>query len=160
MQHIKAPNKYKAGVADRILFLAGSIEQDKAEPWQEKVVEEFKNESLIILNPRRDNWDESWENRMSNPQFAEQVDWELEGIADTDFILLYFDPNTKSPISLLELGLMAENFFSMITTGVVVCPDGFWRKGNVEIVCMNYDIPLYNTLEEGIKELRKRINGD
>jgi hypothetical protein len=23
---------------------------------------------------------------------------------------------------------------------IVICPDGFWRKGNVEVVCSLYDI--------------------
>jgi hypothetical protein len=27
-------------------------------------------------------------------------------------------------------------------------PDGFWMKGNVEMVCSLYDIPLFNTLDE------------
>jgi hypothetical protein len=56
---------------------------------------------------------------------------------------MYLDPNTKSPISLLELGLHATS-----KKLYVVCPDGFWRKGNVEMVCSVYDIPLFNTLEE------------
>ena len=56
---------------------------------------------------------------------------------------MYFSPETKSPISLLELGLYA-------TSGkmIVCCPDGFWRKGNVEIVCEKYEIPLYETLDD------------
>jgi hypothetical protein len=35
----------------------------------------------------------------------------------------------------------------------VVCPDGFYRRGNVEMVCSTYDIPLFNTLEEFKKYL-------
>lgn len=56
---------------------------------------------------------------------------------------MYLDPNTKSPISLLELGLHANSKKLW-----VVCPDGFWRKGNVEVVCSLYDIPLFNSLDE------------
>ena len=48
---------------------------------------------------------------------------------------MYFDPNTKSPVSLLELGLYAH-------TGKlrVCCPDGFWRKGNVDVICARFGI--------------------
>lgn len=59
---------------------------------------------------------------------------------------MYFDPKTKSPISLLELGLFAR-------TGklIVVCPKGFWRKGNVDIVCKRYEVKQVETIEEAIK---------
>jgi len=30
----------------------------------------------------------------------------------------------------------------------VVCPEGFWRRGNVEIVCNRYDIRLFESLLE------------
>ena len=56
---------------------------------------------------------------------------------------MYIDPQTKSPISLLELGLFAHS-----KKLLVVCPDGFWRKGNVEVVCSQYDIPLFDSIED------------
>ena len=56
---------------------------------------------------------------------------------------MYLDPKTKSPISLMELGLQAGS-----KKLLVVCPDGFWRKGNVEVVCSIYDIPLFNSLDD------------
>jgi len=61
---------------------------------------------------------------------------------------LVLTKDSKAPISLLELGLEAKN-----KKVVVVCEDGFYRKGNVEIVCNKYDIPLHNTLEELYKKL-------
>lgn len=73
---------------------------------------------------------------MSNPQFKEQIDWELEGLDQADLIVMYFDKDTKSPISLLELGLYAAS-----GKMVVCCPDGFWCKGNVDIVCNKYQVP-------------------
>ena len=59
-----------------------------------------------------------------------QVEWELEGLELCDIIIMYFDSNTKSPISLLELGLFAHK-----KKMIVFCPNGFWRKGNVDVVC-------------------------
>ncbi len=56
---------------------------------------------------------------------------------------MYFDPNTKSPISLLELGLYAAS--DKLT---VCCPEGFWRKGNVDIVCERYGVEQVDTIEE------------
>jgi len=67
-----------------------------------------------------------------------------------DKILMYFDPKTKSPISLLELGLFANS-----NKLIVVCPKGFWRKGNVDIVCRRYEIEQAETIENAIQKLIK-----
>ena len=66
-----------------------------------------------------------------------------------NLIVFYFDPNTKSPITLLELGL-----FAALKYVIVCCPDGFWRKGNVEIVCDRYEVPLCNTFDEFLCEIK------
>jgi len=126
-----------------------------AEKWQDRVIETLKDTDWIFLNPRRDDWDSSWEQRMSNSQFREQVEWELQGLHMANKILLYFDPNTKSPISLLELGLHADD-----GKLIVVCPDGFWRKGNIEIVCHRYGITLYNDLESALEILTPQQNNE
>ncbi len=135
---IKAPN-----TLPKKIFLAGSIEMGNAENWQEKIVTKFKDNGYIFLNPRRDDWDSSWEQKIENVQFNEQVTWELNALDSSDVIIMYFDPNTKSPISLLELGLYA-------TSGklIVCCPEGFWRKGNVDIVCKRYNIPTVETIDK------------
>jgi hypothetical protein len=125
------------------VFLAGSIEMGVAEDWQSTIGKWFLSMGWNVFNPRRTDWDSSWIQSYENPQFNQQVSWELNALDKSDVILMYLDPNTKSPISLLELGLHATS-----KKLYVVCPDGFWRKGNVEMVCSVYDIPLFNTLEE------------
>jgi len=132
MKEIQAPAKYDLGPADFTIFLAGSIEMGTAEQWQKRVLEEFEGYDVHVFNPRRDDWDSSWEQRASNPDFREQVEWELQALDDSNLVIFYFSPGTRSPVTLLELGLFAhENIF-------VCCPDGYWRKGNVEIVMSWY----------------------
>jgi hypothetical protein len=130
------------------VFLAGSIEMGVAEDWQSTMGKWFLSMGWNIFNPRRTDWDSSWIQSYENPQFNQQVSWELNALEKSDVILMYLDPNTKSPISLLELGLHATS-----KKLYVVCPDGFYRRGNVEMVCSTYDIPLFNTLEEFKKYL-------
>ncbi len=130
------------------LFLAGSIEMNSAEEWQKNVLDRLAETDWIVLNPRRGSWDSSWEQRIDQPEFKEQVEWELSGLECADKILLYFDPRTKSPISLLELGLFAKS-----GKLIVVCPEGFWRKGNVDIVCARYGIAQVSSLEEALRGL-------
>lgn len=126
----------------RRIFLAGSIEQGRAIPWQEQVIHALKPWDGYLMNPRRLDWDDSWVQDIGNDSFRWQVEWELKGIALADLVLLFFDPETKSPITLLELGLLADKGKTF-----VACPDGFWRRGNVQVVCAEYKIPLGDSLD-------------
>lgn len=157
MRIVQAPGEVVTAVDDeKFLFLAGSIEMGAAELWQDKATQLLAGEEkLCILNPRRDDWDSSWKQSIDNDQFREQVEWELNGLEVADIVLLVFDPNTKSPITLLELGLLVAWRVAGAKDIVVVCPDGFWRKGNVDVVCHRYDIMQSNTLEEGIDRVRE-----
>ncbi|MCX4247915.1 nucleoside 2-deoxyribosyltransferase domain-containing protein [Paraliomyxa miuraensis] len=131
------------------LFLAGSIEMDDAPRWQDQLIAALADTDLVILNPRREAWDATWEQRARCEPFREQVEWELEGLERADRVCFYFAPATKSPISLLELGLVARS-----GRAVVCCPEGFWRRGNVEIVCGRYGIELLEDLDALARHLR------
>jgi hypothetical protein len=126
------------------LFLAGSIEMGKAVDWQTDAIERFKDDFSIIYNPRRPDWNSDWEQTIDHPEFNAQVNWELDMIAEADMVIIYFDPNTKSPVTLMELGYLAA--FNGYKTHVC-CPTGFWRKGNVDIICERNKIVTYDTLE-------------
>jgi hypothetical protein len=136
----------------RYVFLAGSIEMGKAEDWQTSMGEYFVDKGFGVFNPRRKDWDSSWKQEYENPQFYQQVNWELDALERCNIILLYLVPDTLSPISLLELGLHAAH-----KDLYVVCPNGFWRKGNVDIVCNRYDIPLFDNLENFKKYFHEEI---
>jgi hypothetical protein len=66
---------------------------------------------------------------------------------------MYFSPETQSPISLLELGRFADR-----RNMVVCCPKGFWRKGNVDILCTRENIPLFEDLQSAIGALKTKIS--
>jgi hypothetical protein len=134
------------------VFLAGSIEMGAAIDWQAEIPEYFKDKKVTFYNPRRDDWDSSWKQEQSNPQFNYQVNWEMSKLDESDIIFMYFSPETKSPISLLELGAYGEK-----GNMIVCCPDGFWRKGNVEIFCTRHNIPMFNTMTEAVGALRTKI---
>ena len=143
MKHIKAPgNIPNRGTR---VFLAGSIEMGAAENWQEKLARLVEGTELILLNPRRDDWDSSWEQKIEDPKFNEQVSWELQGIEESDYMVVVFDPATKSPITLLELGFAAG--YKDAGKVFVVCPEGFYRKGNVDIVCERFGLTQFDSIE-------------
>lgn len=139
------------------LFLGGSIENGAAKPWQRQIMPKLKKTEGVIFNPRRPDWNSSWKPVASNKKFREQVEWELTGLEICDAALMYFDPATKSPISLLETGLFAHD---RLPGGIrsklhVVCPNGFWRKGNVDIVCGRYEINQYASLSKACEAIKQ-----
>lgn len=135
------------------VFLAGSIEQGSAENWQTRIVDHLKTietpNELEIFNPRRDNWDSSWPNDPHFDEFRNQVLWELEHISLSDVVFFWFDPNTKSPISLLELGIVLTSEKHVI----IYCPKEFYRYGNVEITASTFGEPVFTDPEQAIDRL-------
>lgn len=137
------------------VFLAGSIEMGAAEDWQTVYTEKFTQAGYGVFNPRRDDWDASWVQNYESPQFYQQVTWELGNINIADIVVMRFASGTQSPISLLELGIIAgQNGFKEYKDRVVfvICPEDFWRYGNVQVTCDYFGIPLYNTDEEFFNE--------
>ncbi|MEM8604033.1 MAG: nucleoside 2-deoxyribosyltransferase domain-containing protein [Cyanobacteria bacterium P01_H01_bin.121] len=134
------------------VFLAGSIEQGTAPDWQLDVTTALSDLELNIFNPRRDQWDATWVQRKDNPAFRAQVEWELDALELADWIVIYFAPQTKAPITLLEFGLFARS-----QKLLVCCPEGFWRRGNVEIVADRFNISLYATFEPFLAAIRQAI---
>jgi len=130
------PDRWTAAPDASVLFLAGSIEMGSAIDWQAALTAQLPDD-VVVLNPRREGWDPSWRQAIDEPRFREQVEWELDGLDRAGVIAMWFAPETRAPITLLELGLHARS-----GKLVVGCPDGFWRKGNVEVVCARFGVPL------------------
>lgn len=159
MLHVKAP-EYVDLISAYSIFLGGSIEMNTAELWQERLAAALGGypDSVILLNPRRDDWDSSWEQDPTpGTRFHEQVTWELDMQDMANTLVYYFDPATKSPITLLELGAYGYGFSQHV---VVCCPKEFWRYGNVAVFCERHSIKLVHTFEQLVIELNNRIIDD
>jgi hypothetical protein len=142
------------------LFLAGSIEMGTAEDWQKKLIYDLQQLDVVAFNPRRDDWDPTWEQTIANDNFRAQVIWELDALDRADLVVFYFDPNTTSPITLMELGMQAEQQQYQADKAVIVCcPDGYFRKGNVDIVCKRYGIQLVDSYPKLVKAVKKYCTG-
>lgn len=147
--------------SDVSVFLAGTIDMGNSIDWQQKFINMANTEEtlgdVIVFNPRRASWDHSWKQTIENVQFSEQVNWELDAMENADVILLFLEANSKSPISMMELGLFADSGKLM-----VCCEEGFWRKGNIDIVCQRKGIDQYQTFDElvaaVIAKLKKLAN--
>ena len=145
---IYAPHSY-AHIKQPKVFLAGSIDNGQAEDWQNWLYTQLTAIDVALLNPRRPDWDSSLKPESDNASFREQVEWELKGLRDADLIVMYFAPTSKAPITLLELGLFANS-----GKLVVCCPEGYWRRGNVMIVCEQYKTKCVASIQELLAEIK------
>lgn len=127
------------------IFLAGTIDMGNSRDWQMELYDRFSamNGRYILFNPRQDNWDASRPGEMDY-----QVRWELDHLEEADMIVMYILGSSKSPISLLEMGLHARSGKMH-----VICEPEFYRYDNVRITCGYYGVPLYENLEEWLGSL-------
>jgi nucleoside 2-deoxyribosyltransferase len=131
------------------VFLAGSIDSGSAANWQQEVCNYFSNADINLYNPRRDDWNNTWIQKIENAEFKNQVNWELAAMQQADLIIMNFLPGSKSPVTMLELGLYAHS-----KKLIVCCPDEFYRSGNVHIICKNYHIPLFKNLNQLLQSIK------
>lgn len=153
MEVYKAPQKYPSD-SKFTVFLGGSIEQGKAELWQDTLTEKLKDFDIRILNPRREDYDAGQKQSIDNPYFKEQVTWELDGLDRSDLIVMYLQPDTLSPISMMEIGLYI-NTLDWNKQMIICTPNGFWRRGNIEILVDRF--PFHCRLVDSIEELENII---
>lgn len=149
---LKPPQDLKLAAGKVKIFLAGTIDMGTSVDWQADVEQKLNELDVCILNPLRDGFDASMEQSINNPAFTEQVWWELNALDEADVIFMNFVSGSKSPISLLELGLYASS-----RKIVVCCPHDFWRKGNVDVVCDRYGVPVYTTIDEALVQVKDWI---
>ncbi|KAI0539123.1 hypothetical protein GGR58DRAFT_466081 [Xylaria digitata] len=146
-QIIGAPSR-EPSCGVRTIFLAGTTMPTDDRDWREHLSALLADQPLTLYNPLRPDWDSSWREDMSFEPYREQVEWELDMQEVSDVVVIYFHPASKAPISLLELGLCART-----GKALVVCPEGYWKRGNVQIVCKRYGIEMVddvNALKDAI----------
>ena len=135
----------KSVIGAPTIFLAGSLDLAAARNWQRELVSALGDRELCILSPTdRDR-------EPTTPR--EQIEWELDGLERADLVAMWFPAETIAPITLLELGLTAR-----ADKLVVGCPDGFWRKGNIEAVCSRFCIPLTTSWHAFVAIVRAKLD--
>jgi hypothetical protein len=139
------------------IFLAGSIDMGTAENWQTRMEHDLVDiDHLSIYNPRRDDWDSSWiQDPTPGTQFHEQVSWELDHLERANLVIVYFADDSKSPITLLELGLMLSDWGKEVA---IYCSPKFYRYGNVKMVADRYHAPVYENYEDLLHHVKVFTN--
>lgn len=149
---VTSPQMLPVEHAQPRIFLGGSIDMGRATDWQADLVKSLADLDVLFLNPRRPDWNPDWKPVASEPEFRRQVEWELAALESADIVVMYFAPGSQSPVSLLETGLHARG-----GKLILLCPEGFWRKGNVDITAERYGIEQVATMDELAKAVRRRV---
>lgn len=154
MHVIMAPLRIRGIPTKPTVFLAGSIDMGAAPNWQEKVEQSLHYFPCTIFNPRRDDWDSSWKQTDTDPQFRAQVDWELDFIKQADHVFMFISKDSKAPITLLEFGIVSATKPEQL---IICVEQGFWRRGNIEVVCRRNGIPLYDNFDQALETLKIKM---
>ena len=132
----KTINKSTNKLNSKSVFLAGTIDNGNSLNWQDKTIIELTNlgiNDIEIYNPRREHWNPN----PSKEDMEYQIKWEQDHLDKADVIAMVLLDDSKSPISLLELGLYAKS-----NKLIVFCTPNFYRWDNVRLTCEKYNIQL------------------
>jgi hypothetical protein len=128
----------------KLLFLAGSIDLELPGNWRKSLADQLANHFDFFDPTVTDH------KTLTTAEWEEHIHWELAAMEKADLILMNLLPSAKSPISLVELGLHSTG-----SKLIVVCPDSFYKKHYLTILCHRYSTPLFDTTKEAVEHVEK-----
>lgn len=128
----------------KTVFLARTIDNGDSFNWQEGIINRCQDLDIVFYNPRR----KEWPSVTVTSQIEYQIKWEQKHLDNADLIIMCLLDNSRSPISLLELGLYAQS-----GKIIVFCNPEFYRYDNVRLTCKKYNIPLYKVDLDNMKKI-------
>lgn len=147
MIEIKCPNEWTGGNlwSQGSLFLGGGI--TGTPDWQPMMVEMLKDTRLVLINPRRDEFD------ISDPEMTtQQIEWEHKYLERVTGRMFWFPCETLCPITLFELGKYCQNTAALF----VGCHPDYKRRVDVEVQ-MGLARPWYSAVHSSLEEMAGRI---
>eukprot|EP01120_Amphizonella_sp_Union-15-10_P008942 TRINITY_DN3302_c0_g1_i1.p1 TRINITY_DN3302_c0_g1~~TRINITY_DN3302_c0_g1_i1.p1 ORF type:complete len:333 (-),score=48.98 TRINITY_DN3302_c0_g1_i1:54-1052(-) len=150
MNYIECPDEF-----DEIgpsIFLAGGI--SNCTDWQSYVSKEIQKilPSLVVLNPRRSNFD-----LLDTNMTKQQITWEFKHLRKSTAILFWFPSESICPIALYELGtwtILAQQTNTKIFIG---CDQFYTRKEDLIIQTQLANpsiLPIVESLESLIAQVK------
>jgi len=148
---INSPNDIDAEYHEYTVFLSGSLSiNDTSIYWRRKLIACLgpMDCDVAFLNPHRDDLIED----PSCQYYMEHVEWVMKCLNTADQLVFYFDPKVETTVSMMELAAIASN-----RNVIICCPDKFWKSTIVNVICNEFDVPIFKTIEETAAFLKKRI---
>lgn len=134
------------------VFLAGTIDNGYSNNWQDDLCSKLDGD-ILVCNPRREHWNEN----ASVKELQYQIAWEQQHLHISDLIVMVLLDDSKSPISLMELGEFCSS-----RKMIVFCTPKFYRYWNVKDLCLRKGIHMYETndIDKITEIIMKRIKDD
>ncbi len=154
-QTILAPSREPARGLKSV-FLAGTTSRVDPTDWRDTLTTLLSTLPITIYNPYRPDWDSTWREDIDFAPYREQVEWELDMQEEADMVVVYFHPATQAPVSLLEFGLCAR----VPGKAIVYCPEGYWKRGNVQVVCRRFGVEVVESVEGLRDAIVRRMGGE
>jgi len=153
MKYIQCPAEYLAKEATApSLFLAGGI--TGCLEWQTKLLLHLEKENVVIINPRRKDFD------VSNPNMErEQIEWEYRHLNRSDIVSFWFPCETLCPITLFELADMVALSKHTNLKVLVGCHPEYKRIRDIKIQLGLRDkrIEVVESLEELADQIKAAL---
>lgn len=126
------------------------------EQWYADLIKAFEKRPVTLLDPRIKISEYSkpdWKYEYRNASFQHFESWKFAALHSADVVLFYFSNLNPSPMSLLDLGSIAES------DNVFVCYDKDYKfVANLEYVCERYGIPMINNTSTFLKVIIKKVD--
>ena len=129
----------------RKVFLAGTIDMGRSADWQAALVARFRDSTAAAGSSSTPAVGSSMPRR---PKWSIRSRGELAHLEAADLIVMNLLGDSRSPISLLEMGLYARSGKLF-----VACSPDYYRYDNVRITCRRYGVPLYDSLTALLDDL-------
>ena len=110
---------------------------------------------VTIIDAWRDDYDDSPVQFKPNQRSAIQYRWELLNLPRVDVVAVYFAPDSKAPVSLLDFGLAAARDATKL---VVYCEDDSHLRCHVEHICQEMHVFLVDTFDEFVRAVIDKLN--
>lgn len=147
MIHLQCPQEWDGGnLWDAgSIFLGGGI--TSCPIWQSQMVKLLENTNLVVVNPRRENFD------INDSTLTEkQIEWEFRYLQRVTGRMFWFPHETLCPITLFELGkwcVKGEPLF-------VGCHPDYKRKVDLEVQ-LRLERPWACEISHSLEELADRV---
>lgn len=130
------------------IFLAGCANTD----WRKEFVEYFEDNSVVFLDPKRNNWD-----GLNDDALNEQITWEFVNLRRSDVVVYWFNKGSVCPITLLEYGMWGLSKGTPIVVGVT---NDYEKRKDVllQTKLARPDVRIVNDLYELSYETKSKLD--
>lgn len=107
-----------------------------------------KFQRVVVLNPRRRDWDNSWNLDPLDPRLIAQIEWEHSAIEMSHLVFVNILESSQSPISLQEVGLIYDK-----SKLIIHLPPKYEFQAILEKYAQHHSIVSHSSFDDSVESL-------